>query len=121
MTVERSDVGCPACGRTLQIIYATAHQQVVSGYACGHCGFATSAKHGDQSVAYPRPKEYVLRIEKPLSEEDVSDPLSDVEAEFRERARESIEDDEVWLLIDPDDDSLVDIVAGDSFPPEASE
>lgn len=115
MPVEPSDLACPDCGERLQVFYATERKQVISGYACGECGFAASEKEGLSSVTLSEPKEYVLRIEKQLSSEDVRDPLESVEDEFRTRARAAIEDDEVWLLLDPERDEVVDFVTQDSF------
>jgi hypothetical protein len=117
MAIEASEQPCPDCGRALQIIYVTDQQQVIAGYACGECGYAASEKDGNQSVPLANDKEYVLRIEKPLTRADISEPFDDIEDEFRARARDGITEEEVWLLIDPEEDAVVDFVAGDSFPP----
>jgi rubredoxin len=113
MTIELSDRACPECGSRLQVIYVTELEQVVSGWACPDCGFLRSEKQGfEDSVPTPEHKEYVLRVEKPLTSDDVRDPLGDVEGEFRARASAAMGEDEVWLLIDPDRETLVDIRVG---------
>lgn len=115
MTIELSDRGCPECGHRLQVIYVSERKQVVSGWACSDCGFVASEKQGFQeTVDLPQDKEYVVRIEKPLTAADIHDGTSDITDEFRARAEENLSDDEVWMLIDPDDDSLVDIVADET-------
>ncbi len=115
MTIETSDRPCPDCGADLQVIYISELKQVVSGWSCGECGYCESEKHRFRArVPKPEHSEYVLRIEKPLTSDDVRDPLGDVEGEFRARASADMEDDEVWLLIDPESGDLVDIVAGDA-------
>lgn len=116
MPVEPSDVSCPDCGRRLQVIYATELRQIVSGYACAGCGFAASQKEGLASVPLAEPREYLLRIEKPLSADDVRDSVADVREEFRARASESMAPDELWLLIDREEDVVVDLLAGDERP-----
>ena len=114
MTIETSDVACPDCESILQVIYVTELKQVVSGWACPDCGFIASEREGYyDSVPVSEPQEYLLRIEKPLSSEEVRDPLGAVEDEFRARAASEMADDEVWLLLDPADGSLVDVLAGD--------
>ncbi len=114
MTIEQSDRPCPDCDHSLQVIYVTELQQVVSGWACPECGYLDSEKNGvEDSVDKPESREYLLRIEKPLSDDDVRDPLAAVEDEFRARVRAEIADDEVWLLIDPDEDRVVDVRLGD--------
>jgi rubredoxin len=114
MAIESSDEECPDCGTCLQVIYVTELKQVVSGWACPECGFLASQREGfTDSVPKPEHREYVLRIEKPLSSDDVRDPLADVEDEFRARASAEMADDEVWLLLDPADDSVVDAQVGD--------
>ncbi|WP_340099153.1 hypothetical protein [Salinibaculum salinum] len=120
MTIEQSDRPCPDCEHPLQVIYVTELQQVVSGWACPECGYLDSEKNGiEDSVDKPVSREFLLRIEKPLSDDDVRDPLASVEDEFRARARAEMADDEVWLLIDPDEDRVVDARLGDDV--EASE
>jgi rubredoxin len=115
MTIELSDVDCPECGHRLQVIYVSKRKQVVSGWACSECGFVASEKQGFQdSIDLSRDKEYVVRIEKPLTTADIGDCADNIEDEFRARADEKIGNDEVWMLIDPDDDSLVDIVANET-------
>jgi hypothetical protein len=114
MTIEQSDRPCPDCDHPLQVIYVTELQQVVSGWACPECGYLASETEGiEGSIAKPEHREYVLRIEKPLDGSDVRTPLATVEDEFRARARAEMADDEVWLLIDPADDSVVDARVGD--------
>lgn len=114
MTIELSDVACPECGHRLQVIYVSERKQVVSGRACSDCGFVASEKQGFQdSVDISRDKEYIVRVEKSLSTADIRREFSEITEEFRARATEEVSDDEVWMLIDPDDDSLVDIVADD--------
>ena len=112
MAIELSDVGCPECGHRLQVVYATPRKQVVTGWACPDCGFAAAVKDGFQGKV-SEAEEFVLRIEKSLTTADVHAPRTDVRGEFRARAAESMAEDEVWMLIDPDDGSLVDIIAGE--------
>lgn len=114
MPVERSEVPCPECGQKLQVIYATELKQVVSGYACPDCGFATSQKDGLASVPPGKSSEYLLRIEKPLSTDDTRDPEATVREEFRARARDSMATDELWLLIDRTEGVVVDLLAGET-------
>ena len=114
MTIEQSDRPCPDCDHPLQVIYVTERKQVVSGWACPECGYLASEKTGiEDSVAKPEKREYILRIEKPLADEDVRRPLATVEDEFRARARAEMSDDEVWLLIDPEADTVVDARVGE--------
>jgi hypothetical protein len=114
MTIEVSDEPCPDCGECLQVIYVTELKQVVSGWACPDCGYLASEKHGfEDRIPKASPREYVLRIEKPLTGDDVSKLSGDIVEEFNARASADMADDEVWLLIDPEDDSLVDVRAGD--------
>lgn len=112
MTIERSDVACPECESRLQVIYVSERKQVVSGWACSDCGFVASEKQGfEDTVDISRDKEYILRVEKPLTTGEIRREFVDIEEEFRARAAENMSGEEVWMLIDPDDDSLVDIVA----------
>lgn len=114
MTIEQSDRPCPDCEHPLQVIYVTELQQVVSGWACPECGYLASEKDGtEDSVAKPERREYVLRVEKRLDDSDVRTPLATVEDEFRARARAEMDDDEVWLLIDPAEETVVDARVGD--------
>lgn len=114
MTIETSDRPCPDCETDLQVIYISERKQVVSGWACPDCGYCESEKHRFRArVPKPESREYLLRIEKPLTSADVREPLGDVESEFRARASAEIADDEVWLLIDPEAGELVDVAAGD--------
>jgi Zn ribbon nucleic-acid-binding protein len=110
MTVRPSGTDCPDCGSELQIIYATELEQVVSGWACGECGFIASETEQSR-VDISQNEEYVLRIEKPLTSDDVSDPRDSIAEEFRRRARENASGEEVWSLVDTDDGSLVDLYA----------
>ncbi|MFC7133762.1 MULTISPECIES: DUF5795 family protein [Salinibaculum] len=120
MTIEVSDRPCPDCGEHLQVIYVTELKQVVSGWACPDCGFLASEKHGfEDRVPTPESREYVVRTERPLSSEDVRDPLGDVVDEFRARASAEMADDEVWLLIDPEDETLVDAQVGENVNDES--
>jgi hypothetical protein len=114
MTIEVSERPCPDCDANLQVIYVTELKQIVSGWACPECGFLASEKHEfEDRVPKPEEEEYVLRTESPLTSADVRSSLGDVVDEFRARASAEMTDDEIWLLIDPEDDSLVDIRAGD--------
>jgi hypothetical protein len=114
MTIEQSDRPCPDCEHPLQVIYVTELQQVVSGWACPECGYLASEKDGtEDSVAKPEQREYILRVEKSLDGSDVRTPLATVEDEFRARARAEMSDDEVWLLIDPEEETVVDARVGD--------
>lgn len=116
MTIELSDVTCPECGHRLQVIYVSERKQVVSGWACSDCGFAASEKGGiEDSIAFPEEKEYLIRVEKPLTTGEIRDPSAGIEEEFRARAGAEIDSGEVWMLIDPEDDSLVDIVTDDTL------
>ena len=122
MTIELSEKECPDCESQLQVIYVTELKQVVSGWACPDCGFLASKKHGfEGSVPKPKTREYVLRVERPLTSEDVRDPLADVFDEFRARASRDMADDEVWMLLDPADGSLVDIRAGEEIEKSAGD
>lgn len=113
MTIEMSELTCPDCGGQVQVVYVTELKQIVSGWACTDCGFVASKRDRFQtSVPLSEPRTLLLRIEKPLSTEDVRDPLGTVEDEFRARASAEMDDDEVWLLIDPEQNELVDLVAG---------
>lgn len=112
MTIEESDIDCPECGATLQAIYVTELAQTVSGWACPECGYVASRRDGyEDQVAVSAEKEYIMRVEKPISTADVRSAFGSVEEEFRERAADPAPD-ELWLLIDPEDGSIVDLVAG---------
>ena len=114
MSIESSEVECPDCGSALQVVYVTELEQVVAGWTCPECGFVASKKDRfTDSVPLEESEELVMRIEKPLSSEDVRDPLGDVQSEFRARASAQMTPDELWLLIDPDEGSVVDVMAGD--------
>jgi hypothetical protein len=114
MTIDVSERPCPECDANLQVIYVTELKQVVSGWACPDCGFLASEKHGfEDRVPKPEEEHYVLRKESTLSSADVRSSLADVVDEFRTRASAEMADDEVWMLVDPEDGSLVDVCAGD--------
>lgn len=114
MTIEETDTDCPDCGANLHVIYVTELKQAVSGWACPNCGYLASKREGyEDSVELTNEKEYLLRVEKPLSSGDIRQSASSVEEEFRERARH-MEEDELWLLIDPADGEVVDAVVGDN-------
>jgi hypothetical protein len=117
MPIEQTEVGCPECEGTLQAIYISRRKQVISGMACPSCGFFDTQKDGRDSVTLSSGNEsqYVMRIERPLDSEDIRSTLGDVPSEFRARARAEMADDELWLLVDPADNSLVDLVAGDEY------
>ncbi|MXR51348.1 hypothetical protein GRX03_06975 [Halovenus sp. WSH3] len=112
MTIEQSDIACPDCGTNLQIIYVTELKQSVSGWACPNCGYIASKREGYEDSVDVSEKEYLMRIEKPLASSDIRPPATSVEEEFRARA-DDIADDELWLLIDPETDEIVDAVVGD--------
>lgn len=115
MTVELTDMSCPECTSPLQVIYDSPRKQVRTGWACADCGFVASEKaEFREQVPLSEDEEYVLRIEKSLTTADVRDPRDDVIDEFRARATERMAADEVWMLVDPEDGSLVDILAGES-------
>ena len=113
MTIEESETGCPDCGTNLHVIYVTELKQAVSGWACPNCGYLASKRDGyEDSVDVTNEKEYLLRVEKPLSSGDIRRSATTVEEEFRARAR-NMDEDELWLLIDPEDGDIVDAVVGD--------
>jgi DNA-directed RNA polymerase subunit RPC12/RpoP len=113
MTIELSEYACPDCGERLHVIYVTELRQVVSGYSCKTCGFVRSETQGfDDTVAFEELEEYVLRVERPLTSDDVRDPIGDVEGEFRARASAEMDEDEVWTLLDPASGEVVDLMAG---------
>lgn len=113
MTIEETDIECPDCGTGLQVIYVTELKQSVSGWACPNCGYVASKREGfEDSVDVTDEKEYLLRVEKPLASSDIRDSVTTIEEEFRERAKH-MEDDELWLLIDPEENEVVDAAVGD--------
>jgi len=112
MTIESSDIDCPDCGTGLQVIYVTELKQSVSGWACPNCGYVASKRDQFEDSVDVSEKELLMRVEKPLSRRDVRDSLSDIESEFRARAA-NMDDDELWLLIDPETEEVVDAVVGD--------
>lgn len=113
MTIEESNTACPECGTNLHVIYVTELKQAVSGWACPNCGYLASKREGyEDSVDLSNEKEYLLRVEKPISSSDVRPSAGSIEEEFRARARH-MDEDELWLLIDPEDGSVVDAAVGE--------
>lgn len=112
MTIEESDIPCPDCGTGLQVIYVTELKQTVSGWACPNCGYIASKREQFEDSVDVSEKELLMRVEKPLSRRDVRESLPDIAAEFRERAKH-MDDDELWLLIDPETEEVVDAVVGE--------
>ena len=118
MTIEESDVDCPECGAKLQAIYVTELAQTVSGWACPECGYVASRRDGyEDQIAVSEDKEYIMRVEKPISTDEVRSSLSSIEEEFQARAADPASD-ELWLLIDPETDEIVDAVVGDDVSDE---
>jgi len=116
VTIEVSDRPCPECGDDLRVIYVSRLQQVVSGWSCANCGFVESEKQQFRAtVPLTEDEDYLIRRLKPLSTADVRDPLGDVEGEFRARATAEMDADEVWMLVDPDSEELVDVVYGAEY------
>lgn len=113
MTIEQSDVACPDCGTNLQVIYVTELKQSVSGWACPNCGYIASKREGYEDSVEVSEKEYLMRVEKPLSSSNIRESATSVEEEFRARAA-NMDEDELWLLIDPDTEEIVDAVVGDA-------
>lgn len=113
MTIEVSDRPCPECEADLRVIYVSELRQVVSGWSCASCGYVESEKHGFRAnVPLIEDEAYLIRKLQPISTADVRDPLGDVEGEFRARAVAEMDADEVWMLVDPTDDEVVDVVYG---------
>lgn len=117
MTIEETDIACPDCGTDLHVIYVTELKQSVSGWACPNCGYVASKRDGFEDSADVSEKEYVLRIEKPLTSSDIRTAASTVEEEFQARAAGHA-DDELWLLIDSDTDEIVDAIVGEDVDRE---
>jgi len=116
VTIEVSDRPCPECGDDLRVIYVSRLQQVVSGWSCANCGFVESEKQQFRAtVPLTEDEDYLIRRLKPLSTADVRDPLGDVEGEFRARATAEMDADEVWMLVDPDSEELVEVVYGAEY------
>jgi len=116
VTIEVSDRPCPECGEALRVIYVSRLQQVVSGWSCANCGFVESEKQQFRAtVPLSEDEDYLVRRLKPLSTADVRDSLGDVEGEFRARATAEMDADEVWMLVDPDSEELVDVVYGAEY------
>jgi len=59
-----------------------------------------------------------MRVERPLSTGEIRNSLSTIEEEFRARASDPAPE-ELWLLIDPADGSIVDLVAGPDIDDKA--
>jgi uncharacterized Zn finger protein len=112
MTIEQTDIECPDCGTGLQVIYVTELKQAVSGWACPNCGYVASKRDNYEDSVDVSEKELLMRVEKPIKRSDVRESLSDIESEFRERAK-GMNEDELWLLIDPETDEVVDAVVGE--------
>ncbi len=117
MTIEESDIDCPDCGTGLQVIYVTELKQAVSGWACPNCGYIASKRDQFEDRVDVSEKELIMRVEKPISRRDVRKSLSGIQAEFRERAKH-MDDDELWLLIDPETEEVVDAVIGEEVSDE---
>jgi rubredoxin len=113
MTIEQTDIACPDCGTDLQVIYVTELKQSVSGWACPNCGYIASKREGYEDSVEVSEQEYLMRVEKPLRSSDIRAEATTVEDEFRARAA-NMGDDELWLLIDPETDEIVDAVVGDA-------
>jgi hypothetical protein len=114
MTIHVSDRPCPDCSTDLHVIYISELEQVVSGWSCPDCGYVESEKHRFRAtIPQIEPEAYLIRKLKPLTTADVRDPLGDVEDEFRARASAAMDPDEVWMLVDPDDQELVDVRYGE--------
>jgi len=111
MTIEESDIECPDCGTGLQVIYVTELKQAVSGWACPNCGYVASKRDRYEESVDVSEKELLMRVEKPIKRSDVRDSLPDIESEFRARAQR-MDEDELWLLIDPETEEVVDAVVG---------
>ncbi len=122
MTIEVSDRPCPECETPLHVIYVSRLQQVVSGWSCPDCGYVESEKQGFRAtVPQIEDEAYLIRRLKPITSEDVRDPLGDVESEFRARATAEMDPDEVWLLVDPESEDLVDVMYGAEQEPAESD
>lgn len=113
MSIELSDRGCPECGHRLQTVYASELKQVVSRWVCTSCSFSASGDDEFDRVPVTDSEEYILRIERSLTPDDVRDGRGSIGEEFRALAQQA-SDGEVWMLVDPDDDTLVDIVASEN-------
>lgn len=123
MTIRVSDRPCPECGADLRVIYVSRLEQVVSGWSCADCGYVESEKQGFRAtVPQIEDEAYLIRKLKPLGTDDVRDPLGDVEGEFRARASAEMDPDEVWMLVDPESEKLVDVIFGaDQKAPDAED
>lgn len=120
MTIRVSDRPCPECGEDLRVIYVSRLEQVVSGWSCPNCGFVESEKQDFRAnVPLIEDEEFLIRRLKPFSTADVRDPLGDVESEFQARASDEMDPDEVWMLVDPDGEGLVDVVYGAEYSQSA--
>lgn len=112
MTIEETDIECPECSTGLHVIYVTELKQTVSGWACPNCGYIASKRDEFEDRVDVSEKELLMRVEKPISRRDVRNSLSDIPSEFRERAKH-MDEDELWLLIDPETEEVIDAVVGD--------
>ena len=115
MTIEESDIDCPECGTKLQAVYVTELAQAISGWACPNCGYVASKRDGYEESVEVSETAYLMRVEKPLTSGDIRDSAATVEDEFRARAA-NMDDDELWLLIDPETEEIVDAAVGDAVP-----
>jgi len=113
VTIEVSDRPCPECEEPLDVISISELQQIVSGWSCPACGYVESEKHRFRATVPLLEKEAsLIRKLKPITTEDVRDRLGNVEGEFSARATAEMDADEVWMLVDPDDEELVEVVCG---------
>lgn len=112
MTIEQTDIECPDCGTGLQVIYVTELKQAVSGWACPNCGYIASKRDRYEDSVDVSEKELLMRVEKPIKRSDVRQSAEDIQGEFRARA-EQMDEDELWLLIDPETEEVVDAVVGE--------
>lgn len=113
MTIDVSDRPCPACSTELHVIYISERKQVVSRWSCADCRYVESEKHRFRTTVPPVEEEaYLIRKLKPITTGDVRDPLGDVEGKFCARASADMDPDEVWMLVDPEDGELIDVIDG---------
>jgi len=113
VTIEVSDRPCVECEEPLDVISISELQQVVSGWSCPVCGYVEAEKHRFRAtVPLLEEEASLIRKLKAITTEDVRDPLGNVEGEFSARATAEMDADEVWMLVDPDDEELVDVVCG---------
>jgi len=87
--------------------------------SCGQCSVGLAQPDCDSPAVQTRNNQYqsfrrpvyILRIEKPLTSDDVPNPRGSIADEFGRRARENATEKEVWSVVDPEDGSLVDLYA----------